>query len=121
MISEGFKKQLITNAYNTQLLPVMEDKVDSFYIEANKRIKNWLLFKKNEFLWVNYKDNYNTIEIDIHRFLTFLIQPIFSIYYYKIYTDFHKRISANIKNILENKRDIDNRLDYAKYLVDIYD
>jgi hypothetical protein len=119
MISEGFKKQLIHNTYNVQLLPVMVDKVNRSTISTNKRIKNLLLFKRDNIsLWVIYKYKINNIDYDIRWFLNSLIDPIYSIYKkFKI----QKNISFYIKNMLEGKHKIEDNPDYVKYLEDIYD
>ena len=120
MISNAFKKQLIVNAYNTQLLPITKDKVNRGSIEANKHTKNWLLFRIDDDLWVGYK--YKVINDDINGFFSSLIDPISSIYNYTIEkTNIQRNISFNIKDILEYKQNIDNGLDYAEYLEDIYD
>ena len=124
MISEGFKKQLIVNSYNTQLLSEMDIDIENT-ISTIKRTKNLLLFKSNvgrpRPLDYKYKDN--IIDYDILWFLTYLTSAIYSIYNYSEDKKFtiKKDILHNIKNILENKRDIDNRLDYAEYLENIYD
>ena len=128
MISTSFKKQLIVNIYNTQLLPITKDKVNRGSIEANKRIKNCLLFKIDDDKMLNYqyKYKYETIDIefDIHWLLKFLINPIYlpTIFYlnHKKY-NIQKNMLHNINTILEQKQEIENRLDYAKYLEDIYD
>ena len=127
MISNAFKKQLIINYYNTQLLPVMENKVHSYYIEANKRIKIWLLFRIDKFLRLYYKYKTNTIDYDIFELLKFLIDQIQLIYYYDIKKEsdiqenISSNISSNIKYTIKDIQNIDNRLDYVKYLEDIYD
>ena len=127
MISNAFKKQLIINYYNTQLLPVMENKVDSYYIEVNKRIKIWLLFRIDKFLRLYYKYKTNTIDYDIFELLKFLIDQIQLIYYYDIKKEsdiqenISSNISSNIKYTIKDIQNIDNRLDYVKYLEDIYD
>ena len=108
MISNAFKKQLIVNNYKTQLLPITNE-VSSLSIESFNYTKNWVLFKTDDkSLWIKYNYN-NIIEYDINWLLHYLIYPTVSIYTY------------NIKNILETKHHIDNRLDYAEYLEDIYD
>jgi hypothetical protein len=123
MISAGFKKELIDNAYNTQLLPVKKDKVYRDSISTNKRIKIWLLFRKDdESLWVGYK--INTINYDIFWFLYFLIMPIYSIYQDSRRNEksyIQENILYYIKETIERKQIIDNNLDYAEYLEDIYD
>ena len=123
MISKGFKKQLIANAYKIQLLPVMVNKINKISTSSNKRIQNWLLFGINydESLWIKY--NYNNIEFDFRWFLDYLIDPIYLIYKYNEDKNFniHERISYQIDVILERKHDIDMGLDYAEYLEDVHD
>ena len=121
MISNAFKKQLIVNAYNTQLLPITKDKVNRGSIEANKHTKNWLLFRIDDDLWVGYK--YKVINDDINGFFSSLIDPIYSIYNYtrNKNTDIQENISSNIKEILDYKLEIDEYKDYTKYLEDVHD
>ena len=123
MISNAFKKQLIINYYNTQLLPVMENKVDSYYIEANKRIKIWLLFRIDKFLRLYYKYKTNTIDYDIFELLKFLIDQIQLIYYYDIKkeSDIQEKLNHVVKWITDEIELYGGRLDYVKYLEDIYD
>ena len=122
MISAGFKKQMIANVYNTQLLPVM-DMVNNNHISNIIRIKNQLLFRKDDkSLWLGYKYKINTIDYDIFWFLYFLTNPIFSIYYFSEKNKEYNILSeSDIKSILEQKQYIDNRLKYAKYLEDVHD
>ena len=122
MISAGFKKHMIVNVYNTQLLPVSV-LVNKSSIETNKRIKNQLLFRKDDkSLWLGYKYKINTIDYDIFWFLYFLTNPIFSIYYFSEKNKEYNILSeSDIKSILEQKQYIDNRLKYAKYLEDVHD
>ena len=124
MISVGFKKQMIDNAYKTQLLPVTKDNtVNNNSIETNKCIINLLLFRINDkSSLIKYKYKYENIDDDIHWFLTYLISPFYYSIYYKY--DIQKNISSNIKNTIEQKQNIDNSPDYAEYaeyLEDIYD
>ena len=128
MISKGFKKQLITNAYNTQFLLKTDsvvysgvNSVDRISISSIKRIQNLLLFEiiNDEFLFVNYKYKYENIDYYICWFLNYLTDPIYSIYNYK--SVIRQNISGNIKNILDVKHEIDNRLEYIEYMEDIYD
>ncbi len=123
MISVGFKKQMIDNAYKTQLLPVIEDKVNRISIETNKCIINLLLFRINDkSSLIKYKYKYENIVYNIHWFLNYLISPFYYSIYYKY--DIQKNISSNIKNTIEQKQNIDNSPDYAEYaeyLEDIYD
>jgi hypothetical protein len=130
MINEGFKKQLIVNAYKTQLLPVMEDKVKRNSIEANKRIKNVLLFKKDDNRLLDYiYKNEDYIDYDIFQFLNSLIYPIYFIYKYKYEykyeykkSDIQKIIQDIMKhNILRKKHYIDEHKNYAKYMEEVYD
>ena len=108
MISKGYKKQLIVNAYNTQLLPEM-DSVDMISIDTIKRTKNWLLFRiEDESIWLTYKCKNINIDYDIVWFLNYLVDPIVS-------------ISSNIKEILDYKFEIDEYKDYTKYLEDVHD
>ena len=118
MISKGFKKQLIANAYKIQLLPVMVNKINKISTSSNKRIQNWLLFGINydESLWIKY--NYNNIEFDFRWFLDYLIDPIYLIYYK---SDIQKHISSDIERTLYRIRNIDESPDYVKYMGDIYD
>jgi hypothetical protein len=123
MISNAFKKQLIVNAYNTQLLP-STNKINKSSIAISKNIKFLLLFKRDEsFLWLDYRYKNNNIDYDIRWFLSSLIDPIYSIYNYtrNKNTDIQENISSNIKEILDYKLEIDEYKDYAKYLEDIYD
>ena len=117
MISKGFKKQLIANAYKIQLLPVMVNKINKISTSSNKRIQNWLLFGINydESLWIKY--NYNNIEFDFRWFLDYLIDPIYLIYYK---SDIQKHISSDIERTLYRIRNIDESPDYVKYMGDIY-
>ncbi len=124
MISKGFKKQLITNAYNTQLL-TDTNSADMTSIDDSKNTKNLLLFRKeDESLWVGYKCKNDNIDYDINWFLYYLIMPIYSIYQdsgrNKKYT-IQKDISDNIKEILAKKHEIDNRLEYSEYMEDVHD
>ena len=129
MISNAFKKQLIINYYNTQLLPVTNDNmVYTNSIEPIKGIKNFLLFKSNNVnklseLDYQYKYKDNIIDDDIQRFLLYLTTTFFSIYYDSINKNFNiqERIFYNIKSTLETKHNIDKYKDYVKYLEDIYD
>ena len=106
MISNAFKKQLIVNNYKTQLLPITNE-VSRLSIESFNYTKNWVLFKLDyKSIWLKYNYN-NIIEYDINWLLYYLMYPTVSTY--------------NINYILETKHHIDNRLDYAKYLEDIYD
>ena len=121
MINEGFKKQLIVNAYKTQLLPVTKDNtVNNNSIETIKGIKNLLLFKSNvgRPLDYKYKYKYETIDDDIHWFLTYLISAIYLIYDYNYYQE---NILYNTKKILKYKHNIEKSLKYVEYLEDIYD
>ena len=130
MISNAFKKQLIANAYNTQLLPLSDEIRDGF-VDTIKRIKNNFLFRKDysfdkdksEYLWVNYKYKDNNIDYDIYLVLIYLITTIHLIHEYSEYEKYkiQKRILDNIKNILNEKQDIEKNLKYLEYLVDIYD
>ena len=58
MISEGYKKQLIVNAYNTQLLSdrdkIIADNLNNI-LNTNKRIKNILLFRIEGGRMLDYK------------------------------------------------------------------
>ncbi len=117
MISKGYKKQLIVNAYNTQLLPIMEDKVKIGSINTIERTKNFLLFRIDESLLVDYKFKYNTIDNDIRWFWKYVTRPIYD--YYSGNKLFH--ILDNINQISNKKHDIDKNKDYAEYLEDIYD
>ena len=123
MISKSFKKQLIVNAYNTQLLP-LSDKIQKNYTDTIKRMKNELLFRieGGGLIRYKYKDN-NNIDTDIRWLLNNLTNPFFSIYYNSINKNFNiqERIFYNIKNTIERKQNIDNNLDYAEYLEDVYD
>ena len=136
MISTSFKKQLIANAYNTQLLPVTDidkvgDKVGENSIRTIERIKNWLLFKLDYSIkssWVDYKYKYNNIifdniDIDIHWFLRYLIDSFYSIYQYSEDKEYHiqKKILNDINHILYEKQKIDERPDYTEYLEEVYD
>ncbi len=121
MISKGFKKQMIDNAYKTQLLPIT-DEIHNSSVDDVKRINNYLLFRKDESLWVKYKFKGNIIDFDIHFFLDYLTDSIRAIYQYSEKKfNIQKRILIDIKNTVANKRDIDKSHDYAKYLEDIYD
>lgn len=130
MISAGFKKQLIINYYNTQLLPLSDEIRDGF-VDTIKRIKNNFLFRidysfdkdKSEYLWVNYKYKDNNIDYDIYLVLIYLITTIHLIHEYSEYEKFkiQERILDNIKNISNEKQDIEDRLDYVKYMEDVYD
>ena len=82
MISKSFKKQLIVNTYKTQLLPVMDIVGKKILFDTITRIKNVLLFRINDDLWVEYKYKNNNIDFDIHWFLRYLTDPIYSIYQY---------------------------------------
>jgi len=130
MISKSFKKQLIVNAYNTQLLTNMENKVNRGSIEANKRIENVLLFKKDDNRMLDYiYKNEDYIDYDIFQFLNSLIYPIYFIYRYKYEykyeykkSDIQKIIQDVMKhNILRKKHKIDEHKNYVEYLEDIYD
>ena len=123
MISKSFKKQLIVNTYKTQLLPVMDIVGKKILFDTITRIKNVLLFRINDDLWVEYKYKNNNIDYDIHWFLRHLIGPIYSIHQYSEdkLSDIQKKILYNIKNILDKKQKIDESPDYAKYLEDVYD
>jgi hypothetical protein len=124
MISKSFKKQLIINAYNTQLLLVtlpIKNKVNKVNINhfyTIKRIKNMLFKIEDKSSPIIYKYKYIDIyiDIDISWFLNYLTYPIISIHYYNV-----NKISEDINNILDKKHDIVDNLDYAKYLEDIYD
>jgi hypothetical protein len=106
MISNAFKKQLIVNNYKTQLLPITNE-VSRLSIESFNYTKNWVLFKLDyKSIWLKYNYN-NIIEYDINWLLHYLIYPTVS--------------THNIKNILNTKQNIDNRLDYTKYLEEVYD
>ena len=123
MISKSFKKQLIVNIYNTQLLS-NNDKIRKISINSIERIKIWLLFKRDEsFLWLDYRYKNNNIDYDIRWFLSSLIDPIYSIYNYtrNKNTDIQENISSNIKEILDYKFEIDEYKDYTKYLEDVHD
>jgi hypothetical protein len=124
MISVSFKKQLIVNAYNTQLI-TDNDKIYTTSFSSIKRIKNELLFRKDESLWLVYKfkKKDNIINHDINWVLNYLTYPIFSIYKYsgdKEY-DIQQNILSHIQNVLDTKQNIDKYKDYAEYLEDIYD
>jgi hypothetical protein len=124
MISEGFKKQLIIDQYKTQLLPVMENKVDRISIITNKRMKNILLFKRDDDRLLNYiyQYKYNTIEEDIRWFLHYLTNLIYTIYLiYKYNNDEKTSVQELILYTLEYKQNIENSHDYAEYIEDIYD
>ncbi len=129
MISKGFKKQLIINAYNTQLLPIMVDKVKIGSINTIERTKNFLLFRINKSLWLDYKlKKKDNIDINIFQFSYYLISPFYSNYYYSEneISDIQERRLNNDKyniqkRILNKKHDIDESPDYAKYLVEVYD
>ena len=129
MISKGYKKQLIVNAYNTQLLPIMEDKVKIGSINTIERTKNFLLFRINKSLWLDYKlKKKDNIDINIFQFSYYLISPFYSNYYYSEneISDIQERRLNNDKyniqkRILNKKHDIDESPDYAKYLVEVYD
>ncbi len=129
MISKGFKKQLIINAYNTQLLPIMVDKVKIGSINNIERTKNFLLFRINKSLWLDYKlKKKDNIDINIFQFSYYLISPFYSNYYYSEneISDIQERRLNNDKyniqkRILNKKHDIDESPDYAKYLVEVYD
>ncbi len=119
MISVGFKKQLIINYYKIQLLPVTKDNtVNNNSIETIKGIKNLLLFKSNVGRPLDYKYKYETIDDDIHWFLTYLISAIYLIYDYNYYQE---NILYNTKKILKYKHNIEKSLKYVEYLEDIYD
>ena len=76
-------------------------------IESFNYTKNWVLFKLDyKSIWLKYNYN-NIIEYDINWLLHYLIYPTVS--------------THNIKNILNTKQNIDNRLDYTKYLEEVYD
>lgn len=125
MISEGFKKQLIVNYYNTQLL------TDTYTVDKNsasaiKGTKNLLLFKIDKFfwgksIWLKYK--HNIIDDDIHWFSDYLTKPILLIYKYNGNEKFNiqKDILFYIKDILEIKQNIKDSPDYTKYMEDVYD
>ena len=136
MISTSFKKQLIIDAYKTQLLPDTNDEIHKISTSSNKHIKNFLLFKiedeslwlkyfkiEDESLWLKYKYKFNNINYNISLVLTHLKNLIYSIYYYNSEENFHiqENILDNIQDILERKHNFDNSPDYAKYLEDIYD
>jgi hypothetical protein len=125
MISKGFKKQLIVNAYNTQLLPEMEDKVIKGYINNIERTKNFLLFRiDNKSLWLDYKlKKKDDININIFQFSYYLISPFYSNYYYNENEKFkiQENILSNINHISNKKQDIDESPDYVKYLEEVYD
>lgn len=124
MISVGYKNQLIVNAYNIQLLPVT-DEIHKNSISSNKHIKNQLLFRiDDESSMIKYKYKFNNIEHDIFWFLYFLIMPIYSIYQDSRRNEksyIQENILYYIKETIERKQIIDNNLDYAEYLEDIYD
>ncbi len=120
MISTSFKKQLIVNAYKTQLLP-LSNTIDRISISTIKRIQNLLLFKKDESLWVRYKYKNNNIDDDdIRWFLFYLATTIYSIYHK---SDIQKNIyiSSDIERTLYKKQNIEDNPDYAKYLEDVHD
>jgi len=124
MISKGYKKHLIINAYNMQLLLPFSDMDSRFSIDANKRIINLLLLKIYQPLWVEYKCKNININYDIGLFLTYLINPIYSIYQYggrNEKSDVQKDMSSHIKEILRHKQKIEDSPDYMEYLEDIYD
>ena len=129
MISKGYKEQLIINAYNTQLLPIMVDKVKIGSINTIERTKNFLLFRINKSLWLDYKlKKKDNIDINIFQFSYYLISPFYSNYYYSEneISDIQERRLNNDKyniqkRILNKKHDIDESPDYAKYLVEVYD
>ena len=124
MISEGYKKQLIVNAYNTQLLSdrdkIIADNLNNI-LNTNKRIKNILLFRIEGGRMLDYK--YKPINDNILWFLNYLTDIILSIYNYggNEKSDIQKNISSNIKKTLEHIQDIEDSPDYAEYLEDIYD
>ena len=115
MISKGYKKQLIINAYKTQLLPD-NDEINKTSFNINK---NWLLFKINDkSLRVEYKYK----DINISWVLIDLITPIFSIYYYSEENfNIQKNISDNMEYIAEQIQDIEKHKNYVEYLENIYD
>ena len=118
MISNAFKKQLIVNNYKTQLLPITNE-VSRLSIESFNYTKNWVLFKLDyKSIWLKYNYN-NIIEYDINWLLHNIIEyDINWLLHYLIYPTVS---THNIKNILNTKQNIDNRLDYTKYLEEVYD
>ena len=127
MISTSFKKQLIANAYKTQLLPVIEDKiVDESSINVIEHTKNRLLFKIDysiKSLWLDYKFKFDNINFYIVRFLFYLTNPIYSVYKYSENENFNiqEDILFSIKKTLQYKHHIDDSSNYAEYLEEIYD
>jgi hypothetical protein len=129
MISAGFKKELIVNAYKTQFTRFdMDIIVHKNSISPNIRIKNWLLFKiSTESFELNYKFKNINIDYNIRWFLTYLIDPFYAIYQYSVDKKINTQekilshISSEIKNALDIKQNIDEDKDYVKYMVDIHD
>ena len=127
MISKGYKKQLIVNAYNTQLLTNMDNVICNF-IEDIKRLENFLLFRITDGIMLDYKLKNISIDYDIFQFLYYLITHIFSVYYYNGNENFESDVENSqegilfyIRNALERKHMIDENPDYVKYLEDVYD
>jgi hypothetical protein len=119
MISEGFKKQLIDNTYKTQLLP-KTNTVGRITIDANKRIINFLLFKRDESLYVGYKNNYNNINNiynNIRLFLNGLTNSIYEIYQYSGNNGKYN-IQQTLLSALKIKQNIENNHDYVEYSSD---
>ena len=127
MISKEYKKQLIVNAYVAQLLTDTDIVEKRIRFNANKRIKDLLLFRIIDDLWVGYKYKYETIDNDIRWFFNYLINPIYSIYKYSEEysedkeSDIQQNLSNDIKELLEQIQIIKDNPNYAKYLEDIYD
>ena len=123
MISTSFKKQLIINYYNTQLLP-LSDKIQKNYTDTIKRRKKLLLFKIDDGRLIEYKYKDININYNIRRLLNDLTDTIYSIYKYSENKTFNiqEDISIDIKDILVRIYNINNSwLDYTEYLEDIYD
>ena len=122
MISNTFKKQLIINAYNTQLLPE-NDEIYKTSFNTIKRMKNRLLFKIEEFLWLDYKYKNDNIDYDISWFSYYLTYSIYSIYKYNENEDFNiqEETLFSIKKALQYKHNIKDSPDYAEYLEEVYD
>lgn len=125
MISKSFKKQLIVNIYNTQLLS-NNDKIRKISINSIERIKIWLLFKRDESITLEYKYKDYNIEHRIRWFLYYLTDLIYEFYKYNRNNKNSDILSLSyilfkIKYTLERKQDIDEDKDYVKYLENIYD
>ena len=122
MISKGYKKQLIVNAYNTQLLTNMDNVICNF-IEDIKRLENFLLFRITDGIMLDYKLKNISIDYDIFQFLYYLIYQFYRIFRYSVNEDFNIQgdILFYIRKALEKKHMIDDSPNYAKYLEVVYD